>query len=436
MRRLLGLKDLLIDAVEKTTNLVQETHESVARRTYGYLKWIEPLEEPAALVERIHGVTARTVFASVRLGNRAVGAILEQGHRLAAGESDTSDADAHDEGPPMRSDALGSVSWLRDAALGAVNGAVGDYLAEQDNALGFDMTFRERGRRLALDHASLAEALPHATPKICLFVHGLGCTEWSWSAFAEESHGDAAVNYGTLLARDFGFTPIYLRYNSGRHISQNGRRLSELIDELCAVYPTAVEQIAIIGHSMGGLVARSACHYGDEAGRAWVERLSHVICIGSPHFGAPLEKAGHALTTVLRFFDTPGTQIPARIIDARSAGIKDLRHGYLIDDDWLGDAKSQVPFVAHASYGFIASSITGDPDHPVASVLGDLLVRLPSASGRHPEPAQRIPFAGGAILGGLSHVRLANHPEVYAQIVALLGSTRVPAAKIMCTSCT
>ncbi|MSP25550.1 MAG: alpha/beta fold hydrolase [Myxococcales bacterium] len=428
MRRWLGLKNLVIDGVERTTNLVQETHESAARRAYALVKLVEPLEEPAAIVEELHGLTARTVFASIRLTNRAVGAMLEGGHRLLAILSpERRDAGTvlKDDGPPMRSDALGTAAWFRDAALGAVNGVVGDYLAEQGNPLGLEMTFRRHGAHLPLDRESLAEALPDATGKLCVFVHGLACTEWTWSAFAAETHGDPAVNYGTLLARDHGFTPIYLRYNSGLHISENGRRLAELLEVLCAEYPVAVEELVLIGHSMGGLVIRSASHYGSEAGRAWVKKLSDVVCIAAPHFGAPLEKAGHLLTTVLKLFDTPGTQIPARIIDARSVGIKDLRHGYVLDDDWLEETRNEVPFIPQVRYSFVAATVTADPNHPLAHLAGDLLVRLASATGAHPEPAERIPFelGQGAVLGGLTHVQLANHPAVYAQICRLLRRT-------------
>ncbi len=426
VRRWLGIKNLVIDAVEKTTDLVQDAHESALRRSYAVAKWIEPLEKPAALLEPIHRLTVATVFARIRLTNRAVGALIDEGARLAramAGAPNDECVIEEDAGPPMRSDALGSAAWFRDAALGAVNGAVGDYLAEEGNALGLEMTLRHDGAELPLDPARLAAALPHASPKICVFVHGLACTEWSWSAFAEASHGDPAVNYGTLLARDLGLTPIYVRYNSGLHISHNGRRLAELVDELCAAYPVAAEQVVLIGHSMGGLVARSACHYASESARPWLAKLRHVVCIGSPHLGAPLEKASHALTSVLRLFDTPGTQIPARILDARSVGIKDLRHGYVIDDDWVDDARTQLPFVPHATYGFIAASVTANPEHPMGTLVGDLLVRVVSATGAHPEPAQRIPFAldHGAVVGGLSHLRLANHPDVYAQLRKLLA---------------
>src|SRR5262249_48491393 len=163
-----------------------------------------------------------------------------------------------------------------------LNGLHGDFLERRGNALAIPMGLRHEGRELPLARAALERALPDATGRVCLFVHGLGCTETEWS------FGDAATNYGVLLARDLGITPLYLRFNSGLHIAENGRRLARLLDALAAAYPRAIDQIALVGHSMGGLVARSAAHHGGDA--AWVAKLRHVVCIASPHRGAPLAK--------------------------------------------------------------------------------------------------------------------------------------------------
>jgi hypothetical protein len=152
-----------------------------------------------------------------------------------------------------------------------------------------------------------------------------------------------------------------------------------------------------------------------------VPRVTHLFCIGSPHFGAPLEKATNVLASVLRFFDTPGTQVPAKILNTRSSGIKDLRFGYITDEDWkdkdpdafLEDNRTDIPFVPSVLYCFVASTLTRDPNHPVSVLFGDVLVRLPSAAGWHQEPARHIPFHRGSVLGGIHHLELMNHPEVY-----------------------
>ncbi len=421
----MGLKDLVIDAVEHTTDLVQETHRSVVDKTLAYVKWIEPLEKPVEAVGAAQRLTADAVYMSIRLINRAVGVAIDAGHELLTGAEEPHAA-TEDPAVPMRSDVVGGLEWSRDSALGVVNGVVGDYLARRGNALALEMSFRHEGRRLTLDRDSLRQELPDASSKLCVFVHGLACTEWSWSAYAEQSYGDPAANYGRLLQRDLGYTPVYLRYNSGLHVSQNGKQLSALLDELLSSYPVAIDELVLVGHSMGGLVVHSGCHYGTEEGREWVDKLRHVFCLGTPHLGAPLEKASALLTSVLQLFDTPGTQIPAKIIDVRSAGIKDLRHGYLLDDDWLGkdpDAWPSEPgrqgsFVAHAAYYFVAACISEDPDHPMGKLVGDLMVRLPSAARPGWHESHEIHVAGdrSMVVGSTSHLRLANHPEVYEQI--------------------
>ena len=157
-----------------------------------------------------------------------------------------------------------------------------------------------------------------ATPHVVVFVHGLGETEFAWGR----------PSYGDRLAEDLGATPVFVRFNTGRHISSNGASLAALLDELVADWPVEIERLAIVGHSMGGLVARSACHHGGD----WVPLVRHVISLGTPHMGAPLEQAVHALSAALHL--APETRPFARFLRRRSAGIRDLRRGSLVDEDW------------------------------------------------------------------------------------------------------
>jgi hypothetical protein len=181
---------------------------------------------------------------------------------------------------------------------------------------------------------------------------------------------------------------------------------------------------------MGGLVARSAAHYAREHDQPWVDRLRHVACIGSPHLGAPLEKAVNVFTNVLRKVDAAGAQVPAELLDARSAGVKDLRYGYITDEEWTGkdpdqvfaDARRNVPLVDGVGYYFLAATISRDPEHPLGELLGDLMVRLPSASGEHPEHARRIHFSDGRVFPGMNHIHIANHPKVYEALRDLLAT--------------
>jgi hypothetical protein len=185
---------------------------------------------------------------------------------------------------------------------------------------------------------------------------------------------------------------------------------------------------------MGGLVARSACHYGERDGHAWTERLRHVVCLGTPHLGAPLERAANRAGWALSRL--PETRPFAELINFRSAGIKDMRFGNCVDEDWcdcdpdelLTDRCTEVPFLPSASYYFVGATLTRDPDSRTGRMFGDLLVQFASASGNGPE--RRIPFEvdHGCHVGGINHFQLLNHPAVYEHISAWLTRRALPAA--------
>ncbi len=312
-------------------------------------------------------------------------------------------------------------------ALGALNGMLGDRLAEEGNELAVPMRIRHRGEDLRAERGALAEAFPGAAPKLAVFLHGLCETELSWRLHAERHYGDPDATHGARLERDLGLTPVYVRYNSGRHVSDNGRDLSELLDELVASWPVPVEELVLIGHSMGGLVARSACHEGHGASRSWTKSVRHVFSLGAPHLGAPLEKAtnlaGWGLTAVAE------TRPFAAVLNSRSSGIKDLRFGSLVEEDWrdhdpdelLSDRCQSIPLLETANHYFIGATLSQNAEGPVGSLVGDLLVRFGSASGKG-RPERTIPFEAdnGRHLGGLNHFDLLNHPAVYQQILEWL----------------
>src|SRR5881397_119965 len=120
-------------------------------------------------------------------------------------------------------------------------------------------------------------------PRLAVFVHGLGQTDEAWFARPERH-----VPYGYRLEAELGYTPLYIRYNTGRHISENGRELAGLLDAVVGDWPVEVHEIALFGHAMGGLVARAACHYG--SARGWTRHVRQVFMLGAPHAGAPLEQ--------------------------------------------------------------------------------------------------------------------------------------------------
>ena len=330
---------------------------------------------------------------------------------------------------PGSAQGLGS-SVRGGLALAAINGYAGDVLAEEGSPLALDMAFRLAGRDIDPTADALAEAFPAATGRLAVFVHGLVETEDSWRLPPIGRGAGVRRTYGERLADELGYTPLTLRYNTGRHISDNGRALAELLEATVAAWPVTVEEITLVGHSMGGLVARSACHWGEQHDHAWIGPVRHVFTLGSPHLGADLEKGANVLGWALARI--PETAPLGRIVNGRSVGIKDLRFGSLAEADWMGhdpdeylrDRCQEVPFLPDAAYYFIGATLR----EPFGRVLGDLLVRLPSASGKGREGSRSIPFEvdNGRHLPGLTHFDLLNHPAVYDQLKAWL--TRAPAS--------
>ncbi len=411
------------DAVDRTTRLVEEGHESVARTTVRVIASIPALAEPVRTVDSIRRVATSGVLGTIRVVNRVVERITDVGLD-AVEQARPAPADAPREARlvPMRSDAVGASAWIGDAALGAVNAAVGDRLHDGDNGLSLGMQLRHGDRYLSLERTdvdAMRTEIPAPSRTLAIFVHGLATTEWSWCLNAEQYHGDPAANFGAMLARDLGYTPVFVRYNTGRHISENGRLLAERLERLVDLYPGPLDEIVLIGHSMGGLVVRSACHYARASENRWLAKVRRVFCLGAPHHGAPLEKFSNAAAVVLASIDAPGTIVTARLLNDRSAGIKDLRYGNVVDEDWQGrdpdalleDNRSHVPLLDDVAYYFVSATITADATHPVGHLFGDLLVRVPSASGPTvTHGAFRIETRG---VGRVAHHQLQNHPDVY-----------------------
>ncbi len=287
------------------------------------------------------------------------------------------------------------------------------------------MALIHQNRELSLTAETLRAARPEATSKLVVMLHGLGCTEGTWIYPHEPT-----TTYGSQLQRELGYTPWYIRYNTGLKISDNGRRFAALMQDLVAVYPCEIEEITLLGHSMGGLVIRSACHYGaaDEATqneRRWLPLVRRAIYLGSPHLGAPLEKTGSAFTAVLRMVDEPFVNLTRKLIDLRSIGIKDLGDAKLVEesDPELVAAGSPneaptVPLQEGMDHYVGVGSLTENVDHVVSRLLGDALVRVPSATGRTAKQNRRLSFAKEniAVFAGFHHMQLAHHPAVYQRI--------------------
>ena len=403
--------DLAGEASSVLTTLVRGMHAGIAGRVF------DSIGPSAAPARTIHDGLTRAIYTGVDRGLR--GATHVAG-RVAA-EIWGNEVDAALE---SRTDAVGAV-------LAAVNGIYGDELTDHENPLAGAMVVRHGGRSVALTTDDLAAAYPAATGRVVVFVHGWCLTEQSWSRPPRET--DDPRSYGERLYDALGYSPILLRYNTGLHISVNGRTLAGILALLHDQWPVPITELVLVGHSMGGLAARSACHYGAEEPHAWTDVVSRVVCLGSPHLGADLEKGVNIASWALA--KLPETRAIATFLNARSDGVKDLRYGACLDDDWrdvdpdefLRDRCREAPFLPHAKYHFVSSAVSP----PLLGMLaGDHLVRPKSAAGLG--RSRRIPFAEehGLILTGLNHFDLLNHPLVYATLHDWLSQSAIRPAGI------
>ncbi len=385
---------------------IRETHGALAARVF------RRIGQVATPVQLAHDAIAGLAYGSTG----AVGRALMKGAGLSAALATPQDAES------MERTLAGRV------VKGALSGMWGDRLSEELNPFAVDMAVRVRGRDVPVDPDGLAAAFPDASGRVAIFLHGLCETEDAWrlAARAARSVDPRPPTYGERLRTEYGYTPVYIRYNSGLHISENGRRLSALLDALVTAWPVDVAGIALVGHSMGGLVGRSACHYGCDTG--WCEKVTDVFTLGTPHLGAPMEQAAHAAACALSRL--PETRPVARAINARSVGIKDLGRGYLTDECWgsqdpdayFRHAARDIPFLPHANHYFVSASLTKDHDHRFGRHIGDLLVLHASAWGM---PARgeslRFPVDHYRHYGGATHMDLLGHPAIADQLVRWLA---------------
>jgi pimeloyl-ACP methyl ester carboxylesterase len=313
--------------------------------------------------------------------------------------------------------ALGTLSPLlgtsterveREHALSALNGIVGDHLHGSSNPLAITMQFRQNGKTLALHEPSNMQAIPEVSGRIVILVHGLCMNDMQWSRKA----GDGQIyNYGHALNEDFGLTPVFLHYNTGLPISENGRLFDNQIEALVEAWPVAVDEILIIAHSMGGLVTRKAHHHAQDKNRKWRKHARKVVFLGTPHHGAPLERGGHWIDLVLG--SSPIAAPFAKIGKIRSIGITDLRHGLA-----SADFPDGLPLPADVECLAIAAQTGNGQSALRRGLIGDGLVPVDSALGRHQDPDRHLDFpeTHQMVFHGLNHLQLLSDQAVYAAI--------------------
>jgi pimeloyl-ACP methyl ester carboxylesterase len=283
--------------------------------------------------------------------------------------------------------------------------------------LDLEFTLRHRGEVVAPEPDRLRRTYPQAGGRIAVFVHGLIHSEGVW--FDKPGTGPSLPE----VAASNGVTPLLVRYGTGRAIGRNGADLAALLDAVLAGWPVPVEELTIVGHSMGGLVARSAAVTASREQHRWIDSLTRVVYLGTPHLGSWLEKFANVTSWTLRRA-SPGSAPLGRLLDGRSRGIKDLRFGTLLEEQWggadvdalLSGLAKDEPWLAGVDHHLIAGRVRPSEQHLLNLIFGDSLVRAASAAGAGrmrriagDTQVSLVPLDGG-------HVTLVRHPEVAAML--------------------
>ena len=384
-----GVSKLAIDATTGITDLVEAMHRNIAR---------VPGMTPSLEDGKTTGLTG-FVYRSVRGVTQVVGGGIDAALALAA---------------PM----FGNFTDVpaRDAVQSALNGVFGDHLVATNNPLAITMQFRRNGEALTLSREALAGTFPNATGKVLVLIHGLCMNDRQWNMARTDG---SPHDHGAELQKDLSYTAVYLRYNTGLHVAENGKAFAAALEALMATWPVKVKELSIVAHSMGGLVTRSAHHYAGENTHAWPKQLKKIVFLGTPHQGAPLERGGHWIDMILGA--TPYASPFAKLGKVRSTGITDLRYGSVVDD---ADQRCAVLPLPSKVKCFAIAGTTGQQNGDLRDrLLGDGLVPLDSALGRSDDPQQALNFSDNRqiILYSTNHMQLLSSVAAYNAMRSFLA---------------
>jgi pimeloyl-ACP methyl ester carboxylesterase len=415
-KTLRGSANLVFDATDAVTHIVEGMYRNIAATSW-------PLgKSPEGPAKGIAGL----VHQSIRTVNGAARGVTDWVLRNAS--------------PGL--DRVGPPGPHREAVIAALNGVCGDHLSRSGNPLAIAMRMRVLLPPSAAGHESVERRMPFANlfevekrpveiyprpialaeqafkpgRRLLILAHGLSMNDREWTAH-QHNHAEA-------LAEENDYTPVYVLYNSGRHVSTNGRELCEQLSGLLASWPVPVDSITFIGFSMGGLVARSAMHVAAQQGDAWLAKVDKAVYVGTPHHGAVLERGGFWLQKSLTY--SPYTAPLSALGRIRSAGITDLRHGNVQDHDWEHcdehenhkDTRRPTPLLPGIRHYAIAATLSKQPGQRIGRLMGDGLVHPSSATGRHPKAEFDLAFPEEhtRVFYGLGHLAMLHDPRVMNQL--------------------
>ncbi len=392
------LAQLATQAVQGTSHLVEGVHQSI---------WTRLGSPGGSQPGQSRGLT-RLVYQTIRGVTQLVGQGLDTTLRKLQ--------------PALESvEDMTPDSPQREAVLAALNGVMGDRLQASGSNWATPMSLRCGGDVIS-ELVLVPQAQAH--PKVLLLIHGLCMNDLQWNA----EHEGQVVNHGETLAQAMGCSLLTVRYNTGLHVSSNGQELARQLEKLLADWPVPLQEIHVLAHSMGGLVIRSCVHAAAKADQRWPQRLKTIVFLGTPHHGAPLERAGNRVDVILA--STPYTAPFSRLAQLRSSGITDLRYGLLLDEDWVGrdrfrrapDHRTALPLPEGVACYAVAGTVAGKRGVLAERLVGDGLVPLQSALGQHDDAARRLHFAKTStfIAYRTNHMALLSSPEVGAQLLKWL----------------
>lgn len=375
-----GISQLSIDTVKGITKVVESLHSTISANT-------PILGSHKEKASGLTGAIYKSINAVTHLLGEGINAVLNKTSQMQDEYSG-----AH------------KLSKTREAVAAAMNGVLGDHFDEGDNPLAIQMSFRINGQ--ALNKNQLQEVFNNTENTITVLIHGLCMNDLQWT---RDGH-----NHGDLLEQELGHTVIYLHYNSGLHVSENGRQLSELLYELELDDSVSIN---LLCHSMGGLVARSACYYAKTLNHSWSSSVDKMIFLGTPHHGAILAKGGHWADVFLQI--SPYSAPFAKITKVRSNGLHDLRHGYVKDEDWqVVEERTIVPLLENIECYAIATTTSEYASKYHEKIVGDGLVSINSALGIHKDKKLDLKIAkqNQWTSPNIGHMQQLSHKEIYQVI--------------------
>jgi pimeloyl-ACP methyl ester carboxylesterase len=380
-----GITNLIVDVTIGVTNLVEAMHKQV----------VHPSFLPSTTIQKLITSIASITYKNIKWSALFIGSsISKMLKKLTPAIGKIKDSDK------------------KEIILSVLNGVIGDYLEEKENPLKIKMQFIYQSKTLAIDPKSIKAAYPKVNGKILLMIHGSCMNDLQWT---RKDH-----NHGKIIATELNKTPIYLKYNSGLHISSNGKNLNNLLEELVKNWPEPIEELVIIAHSMGGLVSRSALYYGEKNQKKWTKHVKKIVFLGTPHHGSYVERTGNYLDLILESIHY--AKPFARLGKIRSAGVTDLRYGNLIDEDWKddnrfeikNDKRRNIQLSKQIEFYTIAAVIGNETTSLSTQILGDTLVDVKSALGQHKNPDKNLNFKKENIWISYdsNHLDLLNNPKI------------------------